>query len=180
MFAERYVASLGSSDLRDDDRHHSTEALIAAALADQTGLGLGSLLCRVKYADGTVNKLFEGNSANLALLLRIWLAEVTRKGRERKWIKMNTAWDAEAAVVLYRRVAAGSLAYWLDGKCNECKGAGVMQTRRTCGCCKGSGRAEIQCSGGFERERIMDMVSELEGLVQSHSSRAASMLRRTS
>lgn len=35
---------------------------------------LGSLLCRVEYADGTINKLFEGNSGNLVQLLRIWTA----------------------------------------------------------------------------------------------------------
>lgn len=55
MFVERYAASLHSSDLRDDEHHHSTDALIAAALADKSGSGamLGSLLARVKFADGT-------------------------------------------------------------------------------------------------------------------------------
>lgn len=168
-----------SSDLRDDEFHHSTEALVAAALADKGSSGLGSLLCRVKYADGTVSKLFEGNSTNLAHLRRIWMVAVSEKGRDRGWVKMDTAWDMQAAMTLYRRVAEASLAYWLDGKCVECKGAGVMQNQRTCTCCKGTGRAEITGSGSFERDRIADMVSELEGMVQSHSSRAAALLRRS-
>lgn len=77
-FVEKYVASLNASSLLDDAQHHQTDALAAAALADGTGAGpgLGSLLSRVKYADGSVNKLFEGGTANLAELLRIWTAAV--------------------------------------------------------------------------------------------------------
>ncbi|MBW3512909.1 hypothetical protein [Janthinobacterium sp. NKUCC06_STL] len=170
-FAEKFVASLQSSNLRDDAFHHDLDAIAAAALAGD----LGSLLCRVKYADGTINKLFEGNSGNLTQLLRIWTARVIQKGRERKWVEEGAAWDAHAAQALYRRVAERSLAYWLDGKCTNCSGTGISSSRQICAPCKGIGRAEIN-GGGFERERTLDMVSDLEGLLQAHHGRAAGRL----
>jgi hypothetical protein len=175
-FVEKYVASLNASSLLDDEHHHLTDALCAAALADSTGAGLGSLLSRVKYADGSVSKLFEGGAANLAQLLRIWTAAVIEKGRARKWVKEGTAWDAQAAQALYRRVAERSLAHWLDGKCKPCGGAGQTPARRLCTCCGGTGQAELE-GGGFERERTLDMVSELEALMQAHNARAAVLLR---
>lgn len=131
-FADRYLHSVNSSDLRDDEHHHATDALCAAALADTTGAGIGSLLSRVKYADGTQHKLFQSGTAHLAALLRIWTARVIEKGRERKWVKEGTAWDAQAAQALYRRVAERSLAYWLDGKCSACSGSGNSKERRIC------------------------------------------------
>jgi len=175
-FADRYLHAVNSSNLQDDEHHHATDALCAAALADTTGAGIGSLLSRVKYADGTQHKLFESGSANLAQLLRIWTARVIEKGRERKWVKEGTAWDAQAAQALYRRVAERSLAYWLDGKCEACSGSGNTKDRRICVPCKGTGKADVG-GAGFERERVLDMVSELEGLFQSHNARAAFSLR---
>lgn len=172
-FAEKFVASLQSSNLRDDAFHHDLDAIAAAALAGD----LGSLLCRVKYADGTLNKLFEGNSGNLAQLLRIWTAAVTEKGRSRGWIKASTAWDQQAAHALYRRVAHASLAHWLNSNCDKCCGTGVSADRCVCSTCKGTGQAQVQCAGGFERERIEDMISELKGLVMAHQGRASAKLR---
>ena len=138
---------------------------------------MGALLCRVKYADGTVSRLFEGNAGNLAQLLRAWTAAVTHKGKARRWVKAHTAWDAQAANTLYRRVAEASLAHWLDSKCQICHGTGVVAADTLgapaiCKGCQGSGEAPITCSGGFELERIKDMVSELEGIFQSHGARA--------
>lgn len=173
-FADRFVRSLNSYDLRDDAHHHALDAIAAAALAGD----LGSLLARVKYADGTVNRLFEGNHQNLAQLLRLWTNAVIKKGRQRRWVKENTAWDAQAAQALYRRVAERSLAHWLDGKCAACHGTG-QDGHRACAACKGSGKAEVQ-GGGFERERVLDMVSELEVIVQSHHARANALLRKRS
>ncbi|WP_295991616.1 hypothetical protein [Rugamonas sp.] len=171
-FADRFVRSLTSHDLRDDAFHHDLDAIAAAALAGD----LGSLLSRVKYADGTVSKLFEGNSNNLAQLVRIWTLEVIKKGRERKWVKEGTAWDAAAAQALYRRVAERSLAHWLAGHCDDCRGAGVTRERRLCPTCKGSGQADV-FAGGFERERILDMIGELQNVMISHNSRASGRLR---
>ncbi|MDC8758578.1 hypothetical protein OIK44_13430 [Janthinobacterium sp. hw3] len=165
---------MGSRDLRDDAFHHDLDVIAAAALAGD----IGALLCRVKYADGTVNRLFEGNAGNLAQLLRIWTCKVGEKGRARRWVKTNTAWDAQAANTLYRRVAEASLAHWLDGKCKPCGGTGVAARHAACPACAGSGNAAVTCSGGFEREKIKDMVSELENLMQSHHARAARLLGR--
>ncbi|MDO8033598.1 hypothetical protein O3297_09235 [Janthinobacterium sp. SUN128] len=173
-FAEKFVASLQSSNLRDDAFHHDLDAIAAAALAGD----LGSLLCRVKYADGTINKLFEGNSGNLAQLLRIWTAAVTEKGKARRWVKINSERDIFTAHALYKRVAHASLAHWLDGHCKDCKGTGVsLMSLRGCVTCSGNGQAEVVCAGGFERERIKDMVSELKIIENSHSYRAKNLLR---
>lgn len=175
-FADRYLHAVNASNLQDDEHHHATDALCAAALADTTGAGIGSLLSRVKYADGTQHQLFESGSANMAQLLRIWTVRVIEKGRERKWVREGTAWDAQAAQALYVRVAERSLAHWLDGKCASCHGSGNTTDRRICVPCKGTGKAEVG-GAGFERERVLDMVSELEGLLASHNARAAGMLR---
>jgi hypothetical protein len=174
-FADRFLHAVNSSNLQDDAHHHDTDPLCASALADASGAGIGSLLSRVKYADGTAHKLFESGTANLAALQRIWTARVIEKGRERKWVREGTAWDAQAAQALYRRVAERSLAYWLDGKCQSCRGSGNSADRRICVPCKGSGRGEIG-GGGFEREKALDMVSELEGLLHSHNARAAARM----
>ena len=179
MFVEKYAKAVNSSDLRDDEHHHVTDALQAAALADLgSGQILGSILARVKYADGSVHKTFEAGTGNLAALLRIWIATVTARGQARKWVPdPKTDWDMRASFTLYDRVATMSLAHWLDGRCQPCNGAGVMETRRTCTCCAGTGRAQID-AGRFESDLIRDMVSELEGIFQAHSGRAAGLLRR--
>lgn len=177
MFVENYVHSLNSSDLRDDHHHHSTEALKASACADKgAGAVLGSLLCRVKFASGA-QQTFESGTDEMAQLLRAWEGEVVKRGQERKWVRTNTAWDMQAAFKLYKRVAHLSLAHWLNPNCPICRGAKVTADRRTCTCCAGTGRAEIE--GGFlEVERAKDMVSELEGIFQAHSGRAGRLLRR--
>jgi len=178
MFVERYVLSVNSCNLQDDEHHHKTDALAAAALADQGGYGvMGSLLARVKFADGTVHKDFESGSTNLAQLLKVWTATVTEKGRSRGWIKINNAWDVSACHSLYQRVAEKSLAHWLDGQCGACHGTGVTAERRFCPDCKGSGDAEI-VAGEYEKTKIRDMISELEGAFQAHGARAAAKLRR--
>jgi len=107
---------------------------------------------------------------------------VSEKGRSRGWIKSNTAWDQQAAQALYRRVAHASLAHWLDGHCKECGGTKIVlrigsNGMKVCNACRGTGKAAVS-SGGFEREKILDMVSELEALKQSHNARALSRLRK--
>lgn len=179
-FSEKYLHALLTSDLRDDAFHHQTEALQASSWADKTGGGVfGSALARVKFADGTIHKDFESGSHNLAALLKLWCEEVADRGRSRGWVTIRGEWDILAAVTLYRRVAHASLAHWMDGRCEPCNGAGVMETRRTCTCCAGSGRAMIE-AGRFESQKILDMVSELEGIFQAHSRRASGLLRRNS
>jgi hypothetical protein len=175
-FADRYVHALNTSNLKDDDRHHQAEPLIAAAFAAAATGDLGPLLQRVKYADGTTRSIFEGNLGNLAQLLRLWTAEVTKRGRARRWVPENTAWDADAAQKLYRQVAEHSLAYWLDSRCEPCQGTGLVK-ERACKACGGSCRAELSMAAGFVREHTLNMVSELHSIADSHGARAASKFR---
>lgn len=188
-FADKFVWSVGSSDLRDDALHHDLDPIAAAARADTHLVGegdsarleeisFGALLCRVKFADAPMHKDFEGNAGNLAQLLRLWTAEVTKRGKARKWVKIGSERDIQTAHILYKRVAEASLAHWLDGKCGECHGSGITAERTICKPCRGSGDAEITCSGGYERERIKDMVSELGEIASSHAWRASQLLRK--
>lgn len=178
-FADNYLHALMSNNLRDDPEHHATEALAAAALADikTCGAALGALLSRVKYADGSVSKVFESGTANVAQLLRLWGEVVAQKGAERKWIKVKNAWDVESAPHAYRRVAERSLAYWLNSHCVDCGGTSVGKKGLACKPCGGTGRAALPL-GGFEKELVLDMVAELENLVISHNARAAGRMRR--
>lgn len=176
-FADRYIHALSASNLKDDERHNQAEPLMASAFATASLTGdLGPLLHRVKFADGVARREFEGNPGNLAQLLRLWTAEVTKRGRARRWVPENTAWDAEAALKLYRQVAEHSLAYWLDGKCDPCGGTGLTEAR-ACKCCRGTGKAELTMAAGFVREHTLNMVSELHNIADSHAARAASKLR---
>jgi hypothetical protein len=118
----------------------------------------------------------EAGVAHIAQLLRLWTAEVTKRGRARRWVPENTAWDAEAAHKLYRQVAEHSLAYWLDEKCEPCGGTG-LEEKRACKSCSGSGKAELVMAAGFVREHTLNMVSELHSIADSHAARAASKLR---
>ncbi len=177
MFGYKYARSVNSSDLRVDAMHSATDALDASAMADTSRTGLGALLCRVKYCDGTAHAQFESGTRNLPALLKIWKDKVREKGRARGWVRTNTAWDMDAANRLYERVAEASLAFWIDSRCVACGGARVDHNRRTCECCNGTGQAEI-VSGRFEREIILDLVSELEDLTRSHAANAASHLRK--
>jgi hypothetical protein len=176
-FADRYIQALGASNLRNDARHRQVDPLMAAAFAAAESKGdIGLLLYRVKYADSLAAKAFEGNAANLAQLLRLWTAEVGKRGRARRWVPENTAWDAQAAQKLYRTVAEHSLAYWLDSRCTECAGTGAGDGG-SCAACAGTGEAPIVCAGGFIRERVKDMVSELHDIVATQARLANRRLR---
>lgn len=128
-----------------------------------------------------VNKIYGeaeiGLDSSLAELLRLWTELVTEKGRSRGWIKVKFEWDIAAAAAVYRKIAHLSLAHWIDGNCETCKGAKVDADRRTCKSCGGTGRAEVS-AGRHEANLVLDMVSELEGIFQAYSARAASKLRR--
>ena len=179
-FADRYIHALSAPNLKDDERHHQAEPLLAAAFAAAEVSGdLGPLLHRVKFADPLARQAFEGNAGNLAQLLRLWTAEVIKRGRARRWVPENTAWDADAAQKLYRTVAEHSLAHWLDGNCQPCGGTGVLESR-TCKPCCGTGKADLLMAAGFVREHTLNMVSELHSIVDSHAARAGAKLRSVS
>lgn len=177
-FADRYVASISGSNLRDDSEHHQTEPLVAAALADLSG-GSGSLfgtmLLRARV-NGVPRQSIENSSHDLGVLLRVWTDEVARKGFNRKWMNIKAEWDIKAAYAMYAKVARVSLAHWLGGECSACNGTNVVASR-VCPHCAGSGREPIQ-GGALEVERIKDMVSELQGMYEAHSARASAKMRR--
>jgi hypothetical protein len=177
-FTEKFIYALTSTDLRDDEFHHMTDALQASARAEKVARDLGSRLSRVKYAS-TLSRQFEDGDGNLANLCREWLAIVTEKGAARKWIKTeDIPTIGHLAPAMYKRVAEASLAHYLDGKCVECHGSKVSLDRRTCGTCKGTGDAAIMGLSAHETKLALDMVSELMSLESSHSGAASALLRR--
>jgi len=175
-FLNRYARSVNATDLRDDPHHHATESLGASGWATRQDR-FGALLARLKFADGTAKQQFESGARNLPPILREWETRVIEKGTQRKWLKANTAWDIDAALAMYRRVAHGSLAHWLDGRCIRCFGAGQTKDRRICEKCKGAGKVELP-TGGVERQHVLDMTSELEEIMVSYIRRAAANDRR--
>lgn len=179
MFAEKYLQALNATNLQDDEQHRQTEALAAAALADLSGGSgsvFGSMLARAKYGDGTHRQTFESGSHNLAVLLRVWTEVVTKKGLERAWLKIKHEWDIPAAHGIYKKIALHSLAHWLGGGCEACNSTKIAWGR-ACTHCAGSGMEPIQ-GGAIERQKIADMLSDLEGLYQSHGARAGAKMRR--
>lgn len=176
-FSDKYLRALLTSDLRDDSTHHQPETLQASAHADRVARDLGSLLKRVKYAD-TLGRQFEDNAGNLVRLLREWESVVAEKGAARNWIRpADIPTIGHLAPAMYKRVANASLAHFLDGKCVACHGAKVGPDRRTCTICAGTGDAKITGMSDFERNRVLDMVSELISLESSHSGAANALLR---
>lgn len=181
MFAEKYLAAINTTDLRDDELHHQTETLAAAALADLSGgsgVVFGSMLARVKYADPVQHKIFESGNHSLAVLLKVWKQAVAKWGRERGWFpEPRTEWDASAVVRRYHQIAEQSLAHWLGGNCETCGGSALSPLGLTCKACAGTGRAPI-VGDNTVADRTRDMVSELENRCQSHGARAGAKMRR--
>lgn len=182
-FAERYGRALAAADGRHD------AALMAAALAVSGPRGeLGGLLWRAKAMPGMDDPLRSGPAGAeacrlLARLLHLWTAEVTRQGRARRWMADARPWDAHAAQCLYQAVAEHSLGHWLDPRCDACGGTGLAQgagagVASACATCRGTGTAPPACRGGFMRERVRDMVSELHRIADRHARLAAGRLSR--
>ena len=129
-----------------------------------------------RQALGGDTTVLETGVSLVASVLILWTAEVTKRGRARRWVPENTAWDAEAAIRLYRTVAEHSLAHWLHGLCDPCGGTGVAEAR-ACECCSGSGKGPLMMAAGFVREHTLNMVSELHNIADSHAARASAKLR---
>ena len=180
MFVEKYLQALNSPDLRDDEQHRQTEVLAAAALADLSGGSgsvFGSMLARAKYADGVPRQATESGSHNLAVLINAWSKVVTQKGLDRKWLRIVHEWDIKAAHMLYAKIARVSLAHWLGGECSVCNATKIHAGRACTHCTDTPGREPI-AGNEIERNRIADMVSDLEGLYQSHAARAGAKMRK--
>ena len=178
-FAEQYLNALNSSNLQDDEHHRATEALAAAALADLPGRSssiFGSMLARAKI-DGVPQEAITGGSQNLAMLLRAWKEVVFQKGRARGWIKIVNPWDIHALEGICNKIALQSLTHWLGGECTVCNGTKINAGRACTHCTETPGREPV-AGNGLLRERILDMISDLEGLYQSHAARAGAKLRK--
>jgi len=178
-FAERYLNALNSSNLQDDEHHRQTEVLAAAALADLSGgsgVVFGSMLARAKL-DGVPREAIGSGSHNLAVLVRVWRQTVLQKGKDRKWLKIVQTWDIHALEGICNKIALQSLAHWLGGECTVCNGTKINAGRACTHCTDTPGREPVE-GIGLLRERIMDMISDLEGLYQSHAARAGAKLRR--
>jgi DnaJ-class molecular chaperone len=178
MFAERYLASLNTTDLRDDEQHRRTEALAAAALADLSGGSgniFGSMLARAKV-NAIAREEFGSGVEGLPALLRAWEGAVIRKGVDRKWIKIVHTWDIGILEGICKKIARVSLAHWLDGACEVCNGT-TVSSGRSCSHCDGTGREPVQ-GGALEIDRVKDMISDLEGIYQAHGGRAGAKMRQ--
>jgi hypothetical protein len=179
-FQERYLNAINSANLQDDELHHQTEVLAAAALADLTGgsgVVFGSMLTRAKYGNGA-KKIFDSGIRDLAVLLRIWKAVVKERARERGWFPTpRTEWDANAIFRRLDQIAEQSLAHWIGGHCESCNGTAVGAQGLSCKACAGTGKAPIT-GDNMVADRTRDMVSELEGLAQSHGARANAKLKQ--
>ena len=161
-----------------DQFHENTLPLAASGWAGRDISELGMLLSRIKYADGTPSKVFESGSRNLGPILAIWIPMVKAKGEQRKWVPTITPREILNAEEMYKRVGESALAYWLDPFCPVCHGAKQDADRRTCDPCKGTGVAEL-LMGRRDKELALDLVSELEDMLQSHSRRSAYILRES-
>ena len=177
-FAKSYSRAVNSSNLRDSELHHTCESLAASGWASRDVSSLGALLLRITLADGSAKKVFESGCRNFAEALRVWIPMVRSKGEHRHWCKGGSTpkRDAATAEALYVRVGESALAYFLDPRCLPCEGAGVDHDRRTCIHCKGTGIAELVMKES-ERQIALDLVSDLQGIIQSHTSRAAYLMR---
>lgn len=178
-FEDRYLNALNSTNLLDDDKHHQTEALAAAALADLSGGSgsiFGSMLARAKI-DGVPREAIASGSHSLAVLLRVWKEAVFQKGRDRKWIRVVQPWDIPALEGICNKIALQSLAHWLGGECSACNGTKINAGRACTHCSDTPGREPV-AGTGLLREHILDMINDLEGLYQSHAARAGAKMRR--
>jgi hypothetical protein len=160
-FAAKYCHSAMSSNLKCDEFHHDTDTLAAAALSGD----LGAMLFRVKYAnDATTYKA----------LSQSWEALVETKSLMRRWPQHIAA----------KKVAAISLAHWLNDICLVCEGRGYEKHPSgqylldiPCKACKGTAKREIICSH-TERDFVGDMVNDLDALIHSAAGRAMKKLSK--
>jgi len=145
---QKYTRALGSSNLRDDAHHHTTEVLAAAALCRD----LGTKLFRVKYA---------GDATTYPALLEAWREIVITKASHRRW----------PADVSPAKIARLSLDHWLNDVCLACtgrayepvKGVASVLSDAPCRACAGSGRRAVAAKRNIE-QLVIDMVESLDAL----------------
>lgn len=82
-FADRFIASLDTSDLEDDVRHHKAGAAVSRKAECRNALA----------SDGAQ---LERSVAHLAPLLRLLTEWVIKRGRAQKWVPESTRWRRRA------------------------------------------------------------------------------------
>ena len=133
MFAERYLNALSTSNLQDDDQHHQTEPLVAAALADLSGGSgalFGTMLLRASIA-GVPRQAIASSARDLGVLLHVWTGEVARMGFDRKWMNIKAEWDIKCRVCRVCHVRQ-----------DRARQPSVMAERRVLGMQRGKGRGQ--------------------------------------
>src|SRR5450830_1703335 len=127
---EKYTRAVNSSNLKDDEHHHATEVLAAAALCETR---LATKLFRVKYA---------ADASSYAALLAEWTEIVTFKSLLRTW----------PIDVSPKKVARLSLDHWLNDVCPACFATGFMSvpghismlSDLPCKACNGTAKRPVQ------------------------------------
>ena len=153
----QYASAVNSSNLADDETHHTLDVLAAVALTS----ALGSLLYRVKYANDEIS---------LKPLMLIWREMVEVRARRGKWLHVAD------------QVADISMWHWVDEICQECKGRGhpvVINTptleAATCQCCQGTGRKKLACDAEI-LEMVRDCVETLNRMANEAGRKAHNKL----
>lgn len=158
--AQRYVKATQSGNLMNDRYHVDTDYLAAIALSRK----LGSLLFRVKY----------GNDAtSFNALLLAWEKIVIDKATVLDW----------PAHISRRKVAALSLAHWLNNICVECGGKGYLPLEnvpqvisdKMCPVCLASGTKPLACDGQHQKP-VAEMCAALHEMTIRAGARAMKKL----
>lgn len=159
--SQRYARAVGSGNLKCDSEHFDTDVLAAVALSSR----FGGLLFRVKYFN---------EAASYTRLLHQWTWIVSTKAARR-------AWPTHVPV---DKVAAISLARWLNSVCPACMGRkheAIFNTPalsdKACRVCEGSGQAPLRVDPRV-RDYVLDMIEEIAEMERTAASRAAKKLGR--
>jgi len=107
-FADRYIASLSASNLRDDADHHQAEPLMAAAFASAAIGDLGPLLYRFKFASTATETLTRAALVRARVVFEH--AEAVRRKDVRRQAECQQALGGDAVAA---QASAGDLAQLL-------------------------------------------------------------------
>lgn len=157
---ESYSRATQSSNLQDDQFHHTTEKLAAVALSST----LGSLLFRVKYAN---------DATSYARLLSDWVDIVVLKAAIRNW----------PTEISPKKIARLSLEYWFNDLCQTCGGKGYpaienvpnVLSDKQCKACDGTGKRAVTAKHNLI-DYVTDMVETLEEMTRHAGAQAIKKL----
>lgn len=144
--------------------------------------------CRNAMVANTATCAMAGSeAAAFRSLYLAWEGIVAEKGKQRHWIK-PADWSKIGHLfpAMIQRIAAHSLAHYLDDVCKACNGTGATGTKPIlCACrtCAGSRKAALPSAAdlgisSYEAKLVADMVAELTALEQTHAGVAGAKLRQ--